>query len=176
MVLRVHSPTPLASAAMRCDWRMTRRRASEARSHWNGNLEFLMLTFMSAVRPLAPPILPSGQLPTSSRPRRQASCPRELGKCDVVRVDPTKQELGNCDVARVDPTEQELGKCDVVRVDPIERELGKCDVVRVDPTEQELRKCDVVRVDPTERELGKCDVGLLPRVNPGVNPGIWPRE
>ncbi|RRT72875.1 hypothetical protein B296_00015326 [Ensete ventricosum] len=50
-----------------------------------------------------------------------------------------ERELGKCDVARVDPTERELGKCDVARVDPTKRELGKYDVVRVDPTEQELR-------------------------------------
>ncbi|RRT62416.1 hypothetical protein B296_00039066 [Ensete ventricosum] len=104
----------------------------------------------SAVRPLAPPILPSDQLSVSGRPRRRASYSRELGKCDVARVDPTEQELGNCDVARVDPTEQELGKCDVARVDLTEQELGNCDVARVDPTEQELGNCDVARVDPTE--------------------------
>lgn len=42
MVLEGHSPTPLASVAMTCDWKTTRR-ASEALSHWNGILEFLML-------------------------------------------------------------------------------------------------------------------------------------
>ncbi|RRT48138.1 hypothetical protein B296_00035062 [Ensete ventricosum] len=168
------------------------------------------------------PILPSGQLPALGRPRRRASCPRrELGDCDVARVDPTEQELGKCDIVRVDPIEQELGKCDVVRVDPTEQELGNCDVVRVDPTKQELGKCNgarvdpteqelgncnvervdptkqelgncnvarvdpteqelgncnVARVDPTERELGNCNVGFLPRVDPGVNPGVWVRE
>ncbi|RWV76995.1 hypothetical protein GW17_00062239, partial [Ensete ventricosum] len=109
----------------------------------------------SAVQPLAPPILASGRLPVSGRPRRRASCPKqEPGNFDVARVDPTEQELGNCNVARVDPTEQELGNCDVARVDPTEQELGNCNVARVDPTEQELGNCDVARVDPTEQELG----------------------
>ncbi|RZS16872.1 hypothetical protein BHM03_00048939 [Ensete ventricosum] len=91
-------------------------------------------------------------------------------------LDPTEHELGNCNVARVDPTEHELGNCDVARVDLTEQELGNCGVARVDPTEQELENRDVARVDPTEQELGNCDVGLLPRVNPGASPGIWPRE
>ncbi|RRT40573.1 hypothetical protein B296_00032126 [Ensete ventricosum] len=100
---------------------------------------------------------------------------KELGNCNVARVDPTEQELENCNVARVDPTEQELGNCDVARVDPTEQELGNCDVARVDRTEQELENCDVARVDPTEQELGNCDIRLLPRVSPGANPEIWPR-
>ncbi|RRT48274.1 hypothetical protein B296_00028274 [Ensete ventricosum] len=98
---------------------------------------------------------------------------QELGNYDVARADLTEQELGNCD-ARADPTEQELENCDVARADLTKHELGNCDVARADPIEQELGNCDVARADPTEQELGNCE-WLLPRVNSGTNPEIWPR-
>ncbi|RRT44409.1 hypothetical protein B296_00051511 [Ensete ventricosum] len=137
----------------------------------------------SAVRPLAPPILASDQLPVSGRPRRQASCPRargcgdqllarggfglfpsgssgtdqteqELRNLNGAGADPTEQGLGNSNGARADSTEQELGNWNGAGADLIEQELGNLNGAGADPIEQELENLNGVGADPTEQELG----------------------
>ncbi|RRT31581.1 hypothetical protein B296_00047188 [Ensete ventricosum] len=116
----------------------------------------------SVVRPLAPPILASDQLPASGRPRQRASCPRERGRGGPIQLgnlngtgaDLTNQELGNSNGARADPIEQELGNWNGAEADPIEQELGNLNGAGVDPTEQELGNSNGARADPTEQEPG----------------------